>query len=52
MVDVCERFKWTYDEFKEQPDRFIEAIEIKMSAQARHQDEERDRWERQNSKRN
>lgn len=34
MVEVCERFGWTYNEYLEQPTSFIDLIREKMRIDA------------------
>lgn len=34
---VCERMKWTYQEYDEQPSDFLQAIATMMQAESKHQ---------------
>lgn len=36
MIDICERFGWTYFEYMCQPNWFIGLIQKKLSMEAEH----------------
>jgi len=35
IVDVCQRFGWTYQEYLEQPEWFLDLIKVRMDIDSR-----------------
>jgi hypothetical protein len=45
---VCERFGWTYEQYQEQPQFFLDAIAVKLSTEGRIDQKRAREFERRN----
>lgn len=40
IAEICSSMKWTYQEYMEQPQFLIDAIQIKMQVEAEYQEQQ------------
>ena len=48
MLVLCEKMKWTYEEYLRQPDWFLDLLSLKMNLDNEYQEKEMKKAERKN----